>query len=188
MQLITFLIFAFYSIDASAIKCNTYEKLADYLNTKKFIQANKDYTLKKQDYALKLKDPKIKNKSSLVKPTEPLLQLSDINEARSIAYNFPAIKELGFGSPGGRGWTSYVGRLESSSSYGKKVGWSIKNDKGHARVRLDWDKEKGAHYNIEITQKVNGKSETHKLAVSFLCEKKPCTEKQYLKFAEKMNN
>lgn len=156
-----------FSFNIQARTCATYDKLADFLNTKKFIKISKEQRVLKK---------------------EALLELGDINQARSIAYKFPAFKELGFGNPGGTGWTPYVGRLEKSSSYGKKVGWNIKNDNGHARVRLDWDKEKGAHYNIEITQKVNGKSETHKLAISFLCEGKPCSEKQYIKFTEKINN
>lgn len=153
------------SFSALGRTCATYEKLADYLNTKKFIQISKEQRLLKK---------------------EALLELGDINQARSVAYKFPAFKELGFGNPGGTGWTSYKSRLEKSAVHGKKVGWNIKNDKGNARIRLDWDKEKGAHYNIEITQKVNGKSETHKLAISFMCEGKPCTEKQYIKFTDKI--
>jgi len=117
---------------------------------------------------------------------EAHIDLHDINQAKTVAYRFPAFEELGFGKPGGQGWKPYSGRLEKSALYGKKIGWEVKNDNGYARLRLDWDPEKGAHYNIEITEKKFGKSETHKLAVSFKCGERPCTQDQVVKMAERM--
>jgi hypothetical protein len=146
-------------------KCLDYDKLADYLNTKKFVKVSREMRdLKKEAH----------------------IDLHDINQAKTVAYRFPAFEELGFGKPGGEGWKPYSGRLEKSALYGKKIGWEVKNDKGYARLRLDWDPQKGAHYNIEITEKKMGKSETHKLAVSFQCDNKPCTQAQVVKMAERM--
>jgi len=176
MQLIAFFLLTFFSLSAHAIKCKTYERLADYLNTKKFLEISKEHSFQVKEYARKLKDKKIKDKSSLVKPKEPELNLKDINEARSVAFNFPAIQELGFGKPGGSGWSNTKGTLSKSVAYGKINGWATSNSKGAAKIRLDWDPHKGAHYNIEITQKNGG---THKLAITFLCAGKPCSEKQY---------
>lgn len=146
-------------------RCLDYDKLADYLNTKKFVKVSRE-----------MRDLK----------KEALIDLHDINQAKTVAYRFPAFEELGFGKPGGEGWKPYSGRLEKSALYGKKIGWEVKNDKGYARLRLDWDPQKGAHYNIEITEKKMGKSETHKLAVSFQCDNKPCTQAQVVKMAERM--
>jgi hypothetical protein len=148
-----------------ALPCKQYDKVAEYLNTKKFIAASREHRALKK---------------------EPQLNLGDSNQARSVAYRLPAFEELGFGKPGSAGWSSYKGRMEKSSLNGKKIGWEVKNDKGHARVRLDWDPEKGGHYNIEITQSVNGKKETHKLAVGFLCGNVKCSEAQIIKMAEKL--
>lgn len=146
-------------------KCLDYDKLADYLNTKKFVKVSRDMRALKR---------------------EPTIDLHDINQAKTVAYRFPAFEELGFGKPGGEGWKPYSGRLEKSALYGKKIGWEVKNDNGYARLRLDWDPQKGAHYNIEITEKKGGRSETHKLAVSFKCGNNPCTQDQVVKMAERM--
>jgi hypothetical protein len=145
--------------------CREYEHVAEYLNTKKFIKASRDARITKH---------------------EAHVDLGDINQARALAFRFPAFEDLGFGKPGSSGWTTYEGRHPHSALNGKKIGWEIKNNKGHARVRLDWDPEKGAHYNIEITEKANGKHETHKLAVSFLCGDKKCTEQQVIKMVSKI--
>lgn len=158
------LILLFISLPAFG-KCLDYDKLADYLNTKKFVKVSRDMRALKR---------------------EPTIDLHDINQAKTVAYRFPAFEELGFGKPGGEGWKPYSGRLEKSALYGKKIGWEVKNDNGYARLRLDWDPQKGAHYNIEITEKKGGRSETHKLAVSFKCGTNPCTQDQVVKMAERM--
>lgn len=109
--------------------------------------------------------------------------VADASQARALAMRFSAFKDMGFGLPG-KTWKPYVGRLEKSGLYGKRVGWETSNAKGFARVRLDWDPVKGAHYNIEITEKVEGVSKTHKLAISFECQQRVCTEQEVLKMAE----
>jgi hypothetical protein len=148
-----------------AKSCKNYETLAEYLNTQKFIKASREHRSLKR---------------------EPHISLDDINQAKNLAFRFPAFKDLGFGQPGGMGWQRYEGRHPKSVLNGKNVGWETRNEKGHARVRLDWDPEKGAHYNIEIMERKNGVTETHKLAVSFLCGNAKCTEQQLLKIAERM--
>lgn len=159
------IIFLLLSSQAFARNCKQYEKLADYLNTKTFIKVSKEHRALKR---------------------EPHVDLADINQAKVTAFRFPAFEDLGFGKPGGRGWVPYEGRMSKSGLYGKKIGWEIKNENGHARLRLDWDPEKGAHYNVEITEKKNGRSETHKLAISFNCGTQKCSEQQLLKIAERM--
>lgn len=145
--------------------CQQYDNVADYLNTQKFIKVSRDHRSLKR---------------------EPHLNLGDINQAKTLAYRFPAFNDLGFGLPGSSGWTSYIGRHPKSVLNGKRIGWEVRNSNGHARVRLDWDPEKGAHYNIEITDKRHGTNETHKLAVSFLCGNTKCTEQQVLRMAQRM--
>lgn len=157
------ILFFFISNFAFGKSCENFDKLADYLNTQKFIKVSRDHKSLKR---------------------EPQLDLIDITQAKSVAYRFPAFKDLGFGSPGGDGWKPYVGRHPKSVLNGKKIGWDIKNENGYARVRVDWDPEKGGHYNIEITQKKNGVNETHKLALTFKCGDKKCTEKQVQKMVE----
>ena len=151
------------SLSVQAAGCKNYSQLAEYLNTKKFIQASRDHR-------------KLHGR-------ELTIELADINQARSVAYRFPAFEELGFGAPGGAKWAPYPSRHPHSVFHGKNVGWEIHNEKGHARVRVDWDPDKGAHYNIEIHEK--GKTDTHKMAISFKCGDKPCTQEQALKMVEK---
>ena len=159
--LIIFLI----SFSAWSMPCRQYANVAEYLNTQKFIKASRDHRSLRR---------------------EPQLNLGDINQAKALSYRFPAFQDLGFGRPGGQGWSAYIGRHPRSVLNGKRIGWEIRNQNGHARVRLDWDPDKGAHYNIEITDKKGGRNETHKLAVSFLCGEKKCTEGQVLRMAERM--
>ena len=159
------IIFVFLCEFAFGRSCKEFEKVADYLNTQKFIKASRDHRVLK---------------------VEAQLNVDDLNQARTLAYRFPAFKDLGFGNPGGDGWKVYEGRMERSVLNGKKVGWEIKNENGHARIRLDWDPQKGAHYNLEITEKKAGKSETHKLAINFLCQGQKCSEDQVKKMAENL--
>lgn len=161
------LIIAFiFTSTAWALPCREFENVAEYLSTKKFIAATREHRHLKR---------------------EPEIKVSDVNQAKSIAFRFPAFEELGFGKVAGEGWKPYMGRLEKSSLNGKQVGWEISNDKGHARLRLDWDPDKGAHYNIEITRrKVGEASETHKLAIKFDCGPTPCSERQLSQMVMRM--
>lgn len=153
------------ALPAWSRSCRQFDNVAEYLNTQKFIRASRDHRALRR---------------------EPQLNLGDINQAKTLSYRFPAFKDLGFGVPGGQGWSPYIGRHPRSVLNGKRIGWETRNQNGHARVRLDWDPEKGAHYNIEILDKTNGRNETHKLAVSFLCGERKCTEQQVLRMADRM--
>lgn len=160
------LIIAFiFSSTVEAKHCREMQKVGEFLNTNKFINASREARKDKH---------------------EAHLDLEDVNQAKMLAYRFPAFEDLGFGRPGGPDWHFYESRHPHSVLNGKKVGWEVKNGNGHARVRLDWDPEKGGHYNIEITEKKANRHETHKLAISFLCGGKKCTEHQIEKMAEKM--
>jgi hypothetical protein len=166
MRALILLLLTFLSISAYAKNCKEYERVAEYLDTEKFVEASRHHR----------KTP----------TGEIHLDLDDVNQARSLTYKFPAFEDLGFGKPGGRGWKSYTSRHPHSALQGKKIGWEIKNEHGHARIRMDWDPVKGGHYNIEITEKNPMRHETHKLAISFLCGGQKCTEQQVLKMVNKM--
>lgn len=165
MRTLIFILTFLLTFNSWALPCRQFESVAEYLNTKKFIAASRDYRRLQR---------------------EPELRLADVNQAKSITYRFPAFEELGFGKPGGEGWKPYHGRLQKSALHGKQVGWEISNSKGHARLRIDWDPQKGAHYNIEITERSSGRPETHKLAVRFECGASPCTEQQVVRMVERM--
>ena len=151
---------------ASAQNCKQYERAAALLDTRNFLR---------------------ESQLQRAKGAEAILQLSDVNQARSLAYRFPAFEDLGFGKPGGQGWTRYEGRLAKSKLNEKKIGWEIRNEHGHARVRLDWDPDKGAHYNIEISSlDADGRRETNKLAVEFLCQGRKCTQDQVVRMVDQM--
>lgn len=165
MRSLIVLLFLF-SFKTFALSCRQYANVAEYLNTQKFVKASREYRALGR---------------------EPELNLADINQARSVAFRFPAFEELGFGKPGGSNWVPYQGRLSKSALNGKNIGWEVRNEKGHARLRLDWDPQKGAHYNIEIMERHNGRTETHKLAINFSCGPAPCTERQVVDMVDRMN-
>lgn len=96
----------------------------------------------------------------------------DLSRAREMAMRLPAFEDLGFGLPS-RNWTPYRGDMESSSLFGKVVGWETTTPAGHAVVRIDWDEVNGAHYNILIERA--GDRRRVKLAIRFGCDGEPCT-------------
>lgn len=158
-------------------KCEALEHAADMLESKSFIKANHNAR------ALKV---------------EPSVKLGEVSAARSYVYNFPALKDFGFGLPSKnnlQGWSRYRSRMEKSAFFGKVTGWEKKlPDGSSARVRLDWEPipntkpEVGiAHYNVEFFKvKQNGKSENFKLKVEFNCSRGPCTEQEVLRHVERM--
>lgn len=153
------LLLVFISSSVFAKNCKQYEELAKFMDVRKFREASKA--------------------SRMAGLGEPTVLLGDINQAKAITYRFPALEEMGFGRVGNQGWAPYYSRMESSPLHGMKVGYEIKNERGFARVRLDWDKNKGPHYNIEITEKTKfGKAETHKLAVQFPCPVANCADEK----------
>lgn len=150
------------AVSAFAKHCREFQMVAEYLDSKKFLRASR------------------------AAGKELHIALEDVNQAKMLAYRFPVFRELGFGAPGGDQWHHYESRHPHSSLHGMKVGWEVKNQHGHARIRIDWDPEKGGHYNIEISDRKNGSLEHHKLAISFLCGDQKCSEQQVRKMAEKM--
>jgi hypothetical protein len=148
-------------------RCENLEKVASLLNTQEFLKSSR--------------------KAREVKK-ELTVAVGDVNQARSLVYNFPALRDLGFGLPDQR-WHTSTGRLEKSNLFGKVIGREISNEKGFARVRIDWDPAIGAHYNIEIFRRQNdsGKSEHHSFAVTFPCNGKPCSQAEVTKLADKLH-
>lgn len=137
----------------------------DYLDTEHFIQASRTHQ----------KTAEANN----VKSTELDITLGDVNLARKYAYEFPALRDLGFGEIGTHnGWTPQLGKFKGFK--GKQTGWTKKNpDTGDtATVRIDWDGDKGGHYNIQVTRK--NPPETYKLAVKFKCKGQTCAEEEVL--------
>jgi hypothetical protein len=150
-----------------AKRCLDYENAARYMNTRSFLRESREHRR--------------------LHGREPDLPLGDINQARAYSMRFPAFDELGFGQPGTTGWKRYACRMPKSVLNGKNCGFEISNERGHARVRLDYDPVKGAHYNIEITPRVNGASEqSAKLAVLFPCNGRKCSELEIGAMADRM--
>lgn len=152
----------FFAGTAEAKLCRGLEKAMEFLNTNRFLQRSR------------------------TERRELDIPLADISQARSFAFRFPAFRDLGFDLPNAHTWRRYQGRLEASDLHGKNVGWEISNAQGHARVRLDWDENKGGHYNIEIRRLHNGRNETHRLAVKFQCNNHPCSRHEVNRLAESM--
>lgn len=153
-------------------RCDHLDNAAEMLNTKKILK--------------KYKNNKANNLG------EPTVKLFDNNSARTYVYKHPILKDLGFDAPSVNqlsGWKPYKSRLESSSFYDKRIGWTKKLDDGSsARVRLDWDPETGGHYNIEVFKaKIDGRAETIKLKVEFNCAGRMCTEAEVLSMVNQMN-
>lgn len=152
----------FFSTVAEARLCRGLEQAAEFLNTNSFLARSRR------------------------EAREMDVSLADINQARSFAFRFPAFRDLGFGLPNAQDWRRYRGRLENSQLHGRDIGWEISNDSGHARVRLDWDPQRGGHYNIEISRMHNGRRENHRLAVNFQCNNHPCSSQEVTRMAENM--
>jgi hypothetical protein len=148
-------------------KCIDYENVANFMNTRNLVRESREHRRK---YG-----------------REPEVQVGDLNQARVLAMRLPAFDDLGFGQPGTSGWKPYLARHPQNPLNGKNAGFEIRNEKGHARVRLDWDPQKGAHYNIEITPKKMGSSEeTVKLAIRFPCHGRECTREEFASMGEKL--
>lgn len=157
----------FFMASESFARCGDFTKAAELLTPDRFVQRSRE--------------------SRALGVGELSVNLQDVNQAKSLAFKFPAFQQMGFGLPG-REWQPYNSRMQRSAMFGRRVGWETRSaDGGHARVRLDWDPQKGAHYNIEISKTVNGRSETHKLAVGFQCQNRPCSERDVVQMLERMD-
>lgn len=154
-----------------ALSCERAERMGEFMsmNGEKFMEAYK------------------KHKSAGNKD-ELRVVVDDVNQARKMAYLFPALKDMGFPSVGGKGWEPFKVTMDKSSLKGMQSGWQMKNANGDiARVRLDFDPNKGGHYNIEVFKKGPQGKEPYKLSIEFNCNGKPCTGDQIKKMAKNFN-
>ncbi|MDR3606646.1 MAG: hypothetical protein P4M08_04600 [Oligoflexia bacterium] len=121
---------------------------------------------------------------------EPGITFSSFERARNYVLKFPAFQRLGFNTGDATQWSRVYVRLPKSPFYGKFVGWETKLANGnYARYRYDYDPEKGAHWNIEMSiVNENGRHEDLKLSVQFLCGTgKQCTQAQALAYLKSLN-
>ena len=148
-------------------RCPDFEKAAELLDTKKFVNVSKN--------------------SASAGTKEISLQFADINQAKEYAMNFPALRDWGFNRNTGPNMEAYVGRLEKSALHGKQTGFKMKNPAGdEAIIRLDWDPQKGAHYNISITRHTPQGKQSYRMALQFNCGELQCSETQVVKMAERI--
>jgi hypothetical protein len=114
------------------------------------------------------------------------VRLESFEQARNIAMNLPALKQMGLDVNDVSRRRPFIANHETAiSTNGKPVGYEVKLDDGSwGRVRLDWDKEKGSHFNIEVTK--DGKR--HKAAVLFNCNGRPCSEAEVSRLAAQMGH
>ncbi len=113
----------------------------------------------------------------------------DISKARSSAYNFPLLKELGFENINAiNDWEKYASNLEKSDFYGLNIGWTKKLENGNvARIRIDWDKKLGGHYDLEFYYKDSfGQNQKAKASIAFGCNGKKCTQKQIRRYVNSL--
>jgi hypothetical protein len=145
--------------DAAAVRCRDYERAADYLDTQSFVRTSRELRATR---------------------AVPRIDLANIDQARSYVHRFPAFEDLGFRTPGADGWRPHA-------AGGRTVGWETSNDRGSARVHLAWNRETGAHYNVEISERrAGGSTETHRLTVSFLCNGQRCSERDVGQLVERI--
>lgn len=154
-----------------SMSCDRAEKMGEYMsmNGNKFMDAYKKHKLAGNTDELRV-------------------VVDDVNQARKMAYRFPALEDMGFSSVGGKGWEPFMVTMDKSSLKGMRSGWQMKNANGDiARVRLDFDPNKGGHYNIEVFKKGPKGKEPYKLSIEFNCNGKPCTGDQIKKMAQGFN-
>lgn len=126
---------------------------------------------------------------------EMTLQVDDANTARDLAYQLEIFRDIRVGTPGrpaarGQGWENFIGDLEASALNGRLVGLERKLPDGtSARIRLDWDPQRGGHYNIDIrAPNGNGKMEDLNLAIGFRCGGRPCSEQEVFRLQDELVN
>lgn len=155
---------------AQALTCKQAEDMAEYLRM--------DAAAFKKKY----RDHKLAGHKD-----EPSIKLDDVNQARKVAYKLPALEDFGFTPVNSKDWKPLTVRMESSSLYGMKSGRTMTNAKGEiATIRIDYDPEKGAHYNISVMTKSGKGKESFKAAIKFDCNGRPCTKEEVVKLAKSL--
>ncbi len=169
------LIFILFISSFAHATCRSFQRAEELLNTERFVAASNSHILRNEE----------RRRQRLPPEAEERLQLGDINQARSFAHNFPAIHDLGFPPLAANTWRPHIKRnVGGTSAGGLRDGWMINHNGRYAVVRLDFDPKKGMHYNIEIE---DAQRRTHKLAVEFNCNNRPCTEADYLRTMQTIN-
>jgi hypothetical protein len=133
----------------------------------------------------------IEKEYKLTNNTEVEIELKSREAARYFTQNHSLFHKYKFGTPTsapGSEWIPFKSNLSKSKFYGKYVGFEKKLKNGnYARYRLDWDPNKKAHYNAEMTViDEMGKTKNIKFATKFKCNGVPCTEDQINAFVERM--
>ncbi len=155
--------------------CRGFQRAEELLDTRRFLSASNEHLLRNEE----------RRRHRLPPESEEILQLNDINQARSFAHNFPAIRDLGFPPLSANTWTPHIKRaVGGSRAGGLKDGWKINHNGRYAVIRLDFDPQKGMHYNIELEDSAR---RTHKLAIEFNCNNRPCTEADYMRTMATLN-
>ena len=105
-------------------------------------------------------------------------EVDNFETARNLAQNLAINRDFGisFGDPNKQ---PLVGRLHSQQ--GRQIGWKVSTERVVAEYRLDWDPEKGAHFNVKYTVK-GDRAVTYKAAIPFRCNGSICTEEQVLRY------
>jgi hypothetical protein len=156
------------SVNALTTRCPDFDRASELLNTRRLEQVSRD------TYAAS-------------GTREIRLRFTDASQASEFAYRLPALREWGFVGNNHATAVPHIASLERSSLYGIQTGRTFRNPEGDvATIRLDWDPEKGAHYNISITRHTERGRENHRLALEFQCGESPCTAQQVRVMAERM--
>lgn len=155
--------------------CRNLAEAEALLNTRNFLQRSNEHIQRNAE----------RRRQRLPPEAEERLQVSTIEQARNYALRFPAIRDLGFPPISANTWTPHIKRnVGGSAAGGLRDGWRISQNGRAAVVRLDWDPQKGMHYNIELE---DAQRRTHKLSVEFNCNNRPCTERDYLNEMRRLN-
>ncbi len=169
--LIPFILFSQYAYS----DCRSFQRAEELLDTRRFVSASGDHIARNAG----------RRARGLPPESELRLQVGDISQARSYSMNFPAIRDLGFPPLNANTWRPHTKRaVGGSRAGGMRDGWEINHNGQFGRVRLDYDQNKGMHYNIELE---DARGKTHKLSVEFKCNNRPCTEADYLKTMQALN-
>lgn len=169
------LILFFLSISVAHSNCRNLQRAEELLDTRRFVSASSDHITRNADRA----------RRGLPPEPELSFQVADISQARNYSMNFPAIRDLGFPPLNANTWRPHTKRaVGGSRAGGMRDGWQITHNGQFGRVRLDYDQAKGMHYNIELE---DSRGRTHKLAIEFKCNNRPCSEADYLQAMRALN-
>lgn len=169
------LIFLFFLSSVVYANCRSFEAAEQLLDSRRFLENSRNHIARNEE----------RRRQRLPPESEQTLQLGDMNQARNYALRFPAIRELGFPEVSQSTWTPHIKRaVGGSPAGGMRDGWKINHNGRYAVIRLDYDPTKGMHYNIELE---DARGLTHKLAVEFNCNNRPCTQADYLRAMQTLN-